>query len=665
MTPPGGRPARIAARLAGVLVAAACVAGLYARLRGLGDRPLAVDEYYFLAGVEAILRQGVPALPGGGYYTRGLLAQYATALSVAVLGDTGFAARLPAAIFGLASAALLYLLARPRLGRPLAAVLAAILLVSSWEIEFSRFARMYALFQLTTLVFLWLLDRALLGPHWRWRYAAHGAAVLAVLSHQLGVLLVPFLFAPLVAKPSRFAARSGALRYALASALTALACAAYVTAKFRNLGVVDRLPAGFAAPPAERLQLPAFPFWSIGGDPGASLAVLMAALGLAAAGAALASRKGRRLDPVPAVEAVMFVSAALHAFTVTVGCALLLLARYGVHRDRERRARHLAVLAASGGVAFAWLAFAFASPGWPAASGGESLAGALRRVFFAWPDFYTRLVVPWQRELPDVGAAIGLAMLHQLWTRRRMPLAALVTEPAFVTLAVCVAFGVLRSPYASTRYAYFVYPVALYAAVLSVRDLSRRLPAAELVAVAACAGLFALSSDFDPRHIAGVATPEVGFRTGRFQRFAATWYPRLDYVTPAALVDRELARDPGARAVVFGQPPVSHYLRSAHAVYYGHDDPRLPIVSRERGTRELWSGQPLLDTPSELRAFARGAERILLVRSVGSGAELPIEEALGVSEAALQRLLVGRDGRLEVMAARLPSSLSPKESAPE
>ena len=65
----------------------ACL-GLWARFAGLGDRPLAVDEYYFLVSIESILTDGLPELPGGGYYVRGILIQYLTAGAIAASGDT-------------------------------------------------------------------------------------------------------------------------------------------------------------------------------------------------------------------------------------------------------------------------------------------------------------------------------------------------------------------------------------------------------------------------------------------------------------------------------------------------------------------------------------------------------------------------------------------------
>jgi hypothetical protein len=42
--------------------------GLFVRFDRLGSRPLSVDEYYSVTGVQHILEKGVPEFPTGGYY---------------------------------------------------------------------------------------------------------------------------------------------------------------------------------------------------------------------------------------------------------------------------------------------------------------------------------------------------------------------------------------------------------------------------------------------------------------------------------------------------------------------------------------------------------------------------------------------------------------------
>jgi hypothetical protein len=50
--------------------------GHFVRFDGLESRPLSVDEYYSVTGVQYILEKGVPVFPTGGYYLRAWPLQY-------------------------------------------------------------------------------------------------------------------------------------------------------------------------------------------------------------------------------------------------------------------------------------------------------------------------------------------------------------------------------------------------------------------------------------------------------------------------------------------------------------------------------------------------------------------------------------------------------------
>ncbi len=651
------------ATIAGNSVLLVCVAaGLFARFYELGARQLAVDEYYFLEAVGRILDRGLPEFPSGGYYARGLPAQYITAVSIFLFGDTGFAQRLPAALFGLASVALLFVYARPQLGRRLAAVLAVVLLISSWEIEFSRFARMYAPFQCAALAYLIAYDRALLGERWDRRYLAHIAAVALVLSHSLGLLLLPLLFVPLLVAtgPPRFPTRAHAIRYALVSAATVMVCRAYTSAGFRNWGVVDRYPSGFLPERSSLLRLPDFPFWSAAGDSVGSLAVLIAVLALSAViPAAISASRGSRDWAAVGLTGLLLSSAMLHSLMICAVCGALLLFRHEVHRSDQFHRRYQAALAAAALIATSWLAYALTTRDWVSRSGDGmgSLMGALRRTFFGWPDFYTAILVPWAAALPGMGVFLTLAVAYQLWSNRKQPLAILARNPAFPILLLAIALGVLTSGfYAGMRFSYFIYPVALYTVALSILQITksalpRCMERAEVIAGCLCLALFALSSDFNPRHLIGVTQPEASFRIGIFEGRGSTWYPRYDYAAPAEFLEAQALAGQQTPIIVAGLPPVSHYLNVDHAVFYPRGRPIFAGISRERGTRDLWSQRRLLSTEEELRNYAASARTIWLVRLAGA-----TKQSFNVSDVWKDRVMdvnlefTGVDGRVEVVS---------------
>ncbi|MGE5863138.1 MAG: hypothetical protein ACM31H_05145, partial [Nitrososphaerales archaeon] len=128
------------------------IAGLYFRLKGLDKWPFAVDEYYFTQSVTNIINNGLPEYDSGGYYVRGIVQQYITAFLLIL----GLKAELGSRLIPLAANLLaipgLYLLAKKVSGKTVAVAAVVVFSLSVWEVEFSRFARMYSLFQ---AVFIW------------------------------------------------------------------------------------------------------------------------------------------------------------------------------------------------------------------------------------------------------------------------------------------------------------------------------------------------------------------------------------------------------------------------------------------------------------------------------------------------------------------------------
>ncbi|HXV35844.1 MAG TPA: glycosyltransferase family 39 protein [Myxococcota bacterium] len=663
--PPQSHLTRRAAATAGVGALLACAAlGLFARFHALGERQLAVDEYYTLTSVGHILERGVPAFPDGGYYTRDLPGQYLTAASVLLFGDNGFAKRLPPALFGLASVALLFVYARPQLGRAGAAALAAVLLVSSWEVEFSRFARMYAGLQCATLAFLIAYDRALLGRHWHLRYLAHAAGILMVLMQELGVFLLPLLFVPLLlgTRAARFPTRAHAVRYALASSATIAVGLAQIALDLRRWGAGDLLPSGADQAGTPLLRAPDFPFWSAGEDATLSLLMLVALLALSAiAPAAIGLRRGRRDWPVLGVTGLLLGSALLHSFVIWAACALLLLLRFEVHRERPPARVHRAALGASFMIAASWLGYAALTRGWvaDALSHGGSLFGALRRAFFGWPDLYSPVAQPWAAGLPEIALLAALAIAYQLWANRKQPLAVLARNPVLPIAAVLLALGVFHSAESGLRYAYFIYPLVLCAIALSTLQLTRAIvrrgaTRADRLAAVAFGALFALSSDFSARHLIDVAGPEASYRIGRFEGRDAVWYPRYDYESPAEFLEARVQSAERTPIITTMLPPLSHYLATDHAIFYPRGRPLFGRVSRAQGTRELWSQRRLLSTDDELRAYTDGADRFWVARLAN-----PEQQPFRVEDVWADRLVgsareyLSVDGRVEVISVLL------------
>jgi len=444
-----GRTVLIAAGM--LVVACAVSAGLFARLDGLGSRPLAVDEYYFVQSVHHILQEGVPKFSTGGYYTRGLIPQYLAAASIAMFGDNGFAYRLPSVLFGLASIILLFVYGRGIVGGVLATALAVILLVSSWQIEFARFARMYAAFQCLTLVFLIAMHWAFFTSRWHLRYLPHGIVLVATCTHELGVLLVPLLFLPLLFRQdsTRFPAMVHKLRFGCVGILTAAVCATLVKFPFRNYGVADPFPHGFVPYQPPTFRLPSFPFWSMSEGPLVDLALVCGVLLCAVVVLLTLRRRGWKVTDVDIVLAVLLISATCHMLLIALFCVVILLFRYQVYHYREHPVRTYGMIGGAAIIGIGWMVFA---DWFLRVDGGEfGLLWAFRRTFFGWPDFYSSLYIPWHQELPLLGAIFLGAVGYQIATKLKDPIVSLVQNPTFIVLYIVFCMGIVSFLYRQRR----------------------------------------------------------------------------------------------------------------------------------------------------------------------------------------------------------------------
>jgi predicted membrane-bound mannosyltransferase len=134
--------------------------------------------------VRFILERGIPMFPGGGYYVRGILLQYLTALPVSFLQNLELAVRIVPFLFGALTVPLFYLFCRKFLGEFESILCTVILLLSSWHIELSRFARMYMPFQFFFFLFLYSVHSGFRENAFRHRLAAWIVATLTVFVYE-------------------------------------------------------------------------------------------------------------------------------------------------------------------------------------------------------------------------------------------------------------------------------------------------------------------------------------------------------------------------------------------------------------------------------------------------------------------------------------------------
>jgi hypothetical protein len=170
------------------------LAALWIRLDGLQgwDGTLSVDEARLALAARGVVQTGVPRLPSGWVYTRGILATYLTAPSLAILGESDFSARLPAVLEGAALIPIAYLLGRAAAGRAGGLLAAALLVGHPSFVVWSRQAWFYALYVFLYALALLFILRAQQTGRDRDQLLAGLCVSLTLYAQEVGVfLLIP------------------------------------------------------------------------------------------------------------------------------------------------------------------------------------------------------------------------------------------------------------------------------------------------------------------------------------------------------------------------------------------------------------------------------------------------------------------------------------------
>ncbi len=582
--------------------------GAWARLKGLGEASLAVDEYYLVEAVRNIQRVGVPEWLCGGYYTRGLVHQY---LSAALLSTGMFsgeiAIRLPSVLAGVATVVGGYLLALRIGGRNIALIVGMILCVSLWEVEYARFGRMYALYQALTvfyaLVAVEFLDEGKRKSFW-WMLALGG---IGVLSHEGGILLVAFTIIAALIRP-----RDLSVAQLFAGVALLVAAAIFLVTDFRFMGVQNQYSEVLLATVTDSqgdagiVDLPRlFPL---------SFVLRIVLLLFACAATAWLARRycsGRERSVwtrilATCVLAAFFISLALQLYLFAVllcACALtlrLLEWQVIVRGDFRWPAIATVVVLVGGGAAGAMLGTESAGTG-----AGEGVV-ALLKAGLRYPDFFLKVWAPWKGIFPVLGAAVlviailatGVALSGKRRDAGRRAYVLLFG----IVLTLLAGMAIAHQPYYATRYTFFLYPLCIVllaqgAVILAERFATGRVATA--LPFFLVGTVYLVSGDFNLSHLSRVDEPEFLYRTGYGVEEQEHLNRRWDFRSVADVINAEARPEDVVISAVY--PVLPYYSDRVDIAYLDRSSQRIWAVSGCGGDRDLWSNLPLKFDPDDLR----------------------------------------------------------------
>jgi hypothetical protein len=600
-----------------IVISLAVLVGTFIRLKGLGTWPLALDEYYIIKSCENITKHGLPQFPNGGYYTRGILMQY----MIAPLLALGVKAELAGRIFPLLSNLLaipaLYLIAK-RVGNQLIATTAVVIFsFSIWEIEFARFARMYAPFQ---AIFLWYLLFALKDfkdknfTNYKWLLLL---STISILVYEGSLFLAVFNFVPFILF------RKLKLKYLLWAILIFVASAFANTFDFRTLCsnpifppeyLTDISNKSFSSPiKIPKILLP----YSLHTDYFLIVTPIIIAVTIMLVHLI---NKNIILKNFHSIFSVIFlaVCAILNQFGFFILSFLIFVFWHFLDSQSINR-KNLILLA----LVFIlnlvyWYSYGILSKEWYVLFddfSSYSVWGITKRLivgFFNYPDNYLSLR-NYFRTLPLLTIFSGIAMSSLFFLL-------LIKKEKFDQIKFLIGTLIFMSLlataptllYQETRYTFFLVPILLLLVLVSVDKLSnvvfKKKNISNIGFALIVMAAFIISNDFNFYHLLNINKQDVNYRMIYNNNFRVHLYRRWDVVTPVDFVSKNLRIND---LVMINENSMEYYLPRVDYFNFDYKHEAFVALTIEEGKKERWSNAKLIYKNEDLINFIENRQKTI------------------------------------------------------
>jgi len=616
----------------------ALAAGVYARFKGIGRWPLAADEYYTARSIQNILDHGLPTFAcSGAAYARGILYQYLVApLMVAGL-SAEFSLRVVAVLSNLLAIPAVYQLGKKVSGVPVACAAVAFFSLSLWEIEFARFGRMYAPFQALFVWYLLFLYRGVVEDDKGSRYYQYALSLVGLLLWQGAIFLLLLNFVPLLLSSNPRPFRVVLKDVALTSLIFLLG---YTYLRGIPLlwffpGDQAPLPADVTAPAAGGLPLrvPYMLWQTLPLQPMWLLASILPAV--VSVWAVYACYRQRDLSVAAKCGvAVAILASLLNLFAIAFVSLLLLLVIRWLPPVSVRNALYRILLLSISLNFLFWLTYGITTDAWYQHFFPHDAGLPLKKLFvlfIKYPDIFETILFRWFAAVPVTTVVLGgLLTAAVIWLSTSRQNSTGLRFLLFVLILLGLAVGFIVTDYVTTRYTFFLFPLALLVALATLFKISSQIPlraaTRDVVFGVMLVGIIAVSDDVGFAHMLRIDSAEINYRLSYDENRGAHYYSRFDSRTPAEFVNKH--KRPGD-VIVTSVPTIGYYLERLDYVYRHHKHGEFRTVSCNAGQRERWTNARLIYREDALYSlFDQTDHDVWLILSRKDRKWAPDEEAI-------------------------------------
>lgn len=585
------------------------ILGVWFRLKALGKWPLAVDEYYIVKSIENILKYGIPKFEVSGYYERGILYQYISAFLINIGIKTEFAARIMPVVSNILIFPPLIILAKKISGKTLALIVTILVSFSLWEIEFARFARMYAPFQSLFIwysYFLYLVIVEQKFNKWKWLFIL---SFISIFIYEGSIFILVLNFIPFLWF------RRLKLRQFIISVLLFVGNFFYLRINFRMMGAKDLMPQeainyhATLKSTGGLVKIPDLLVTTIWSDTLSSiLFILVLLFNLFIIYKII---KLSQLSIIAKISIpVIVLSTLMNQFGLAIILVLIMILVKWIELKNKYRSTFKYLWAISLVNLIFWSIYSFTANSWyslyPDFAPDTNVA-ILKRIFvlfFNYPGTYSTFWL-FYTTIPNLTFLIIIVFSFGLFIYIKSSNG---KKNSIRFLLVITIFSSILTTYLvsgkETRYIFYLYPIILLLVSISICQISIivfRSPIKNNILTIILTFIFMLiSEDYNFKHITNIDTPEYNFRMNYDEMLERHYYRRYDVRTPAEYVNLNAKKDD---LILVNEMILEYYLKRLDYIFIDYRSGRFPILSTTKGKKERWTNANLIYTKEALLNF--------------------------------------------------------------
>ncbi len=584
-----------------ILIILAMTVGLYVRLKGLGRWPLATDEYYFAKSVNNILLTGFPRFECGGYYTRGILQQYLVApLLLLFPSHHEFCLRIVPVLCNVLVIPPLYLLGKKISGNFVACAVVILFSFSLWEIEFARFARMYAPFQAIFIWYVFFLYKAIFEEHRQSERIMLVLSFLSIFIHAGSIFILLLNFFPLLYRKGRVCIDFLFLSKVLILVIGYI----YLSINFRRLGVADFLPIDIVDSfhgGDGKILFPTLLVQNL--DKNFLFLFVTQVILFLFAVISIFKFNTAIKNKIILTAGIFFALFNMFGMAIICLCSYMFINGLEVEVLSDKRNLWIYFVALISFFIF-WLFFGFFSESWFRYLGSTDTFPIrdFLLLLLKYPNYLDSFVYPWLRTIPILTICLAIGIVPVLISSLFTPQKNAGFRMLFMLLfSIVVVMSFISTMYTTTRYTFFVYPLMGLLFVYSVFHIAQifvkrsSLQIALSVVILFC--FMSITEDFSLAHMKGIDSIEYNFRTIYSRKKAAHYYLRSDSRAVAEFVN--ITRQKGDLVISTLHSP-EYYLNQLDYFYLNYRSLRFPGIVSCSGTRNIWTNSLMLYKEEQL-----------------------------------------------------------------